>query len=109
MTEFAIRQADLQKWRDADVKSDELAATLKELREKFLAGDNRHNVEPGDLMLMITVDKGSSVAYKKAIDDLIPSLNDELKAKVKELVAAHTKPSPKTTIQVDAKASAGSN
>jgi hypothetical protein len=105
MPEFAISQKELSDWQASTAKQTEAQAVLKPLKEKILAGNNRQNVEPGDLVLMVTMDPGSSVAYKKAIDALIEK-HPELKAEAEELVKANTKPAPKPHIQVEARASA---
>ena len=99
---YALTQADLRLWLDNTAKSKEAKAALDPLKEKILTGNNRHNVEPGDLVLMVTMDPGSSVAYKKALDALVEK-HAELKAEVETLVKKNTKPAPKPHIQVEAR------
>ena len=104
MPEFAISQKELSDWQENNLKLDAAQAVLKPLREKILMGNNRQNVEPGDLILMVTMDPGSSVAYKKAIDALMKA-HPELKEEAEGLVKENTKPAPKSHIQVEARAS----
>jgi len=96
--EIKITQKDLEEWVNMDTQLDFWKKVKERLTKLFK--ENKHNVEPGKLALIVLTQDSSSVKYAEAVKEF-KTLHPEFTAELEGLVSKHTKPAPKTNIAVE--------